>query len=79
MYVRCEKRGLRIEGEWVPKGKVKKVSKKTADALRTMADAGELSLHSKDPAVKRASARKARTAPGLEAIEKAESTGDKEE
>tara|TARA_B100000886_G_C20408326_1_gene485846 strand:+ start:1183 stop:1419 length:237 start_codon:yes stop_codon:yes gene_type:complete len=74
MYVRCEKRGLRIEGEWVPKGKVKKVSKKTAEALRTMADAGELSLHTKDPAAKRVSARKARTAPGLEAIEKAEAS-----
>lgn len=70
MYVRCEKRGFRIEGEWVPKGGVKKVSKETADALRPSSNAGLVTLHTKDPAAKRASARKAKAAPGMEAIEK---------
>jgi len=71
MYVRCEKRGFRIDGTWVPKGGVKKVSKEVADTLKSSVSAGLVTLHTKDPAAKKVSARKSRSAPGLEALEKA--------
>lgn len=73
MYLRCEKRGLWVEGEWVPKGGVKKVTKETAEMAKNKATAGIVSLHSKDPAARKASARKSKAAPGLESLEKAAS------
>ena len=69
MYVRCEKKGLRIEGEWVAKGCVKKVKSATAELLKKYTASGEVTLHSKDPKSRTTSARKAKKAPGLEAIE----------
>lgn len=70
MYVRCEKRGMRIEGEWVSKGGVKQVSDETAKILERAVAAKLVTLHTKDPAAKRASARKAKAAPGMETLEK---------
>lgn len=73
MFLRCDKRGFWVEGEWVPKGGVKKVTKETAELVKTKVAAGIVSLHTKDPASRRASARKAKAAPGMESIEKAAS------
>lgn len=70
MYVRCEKKGFRIEGEWVAKGCAKKVKPETVEALKPYAASGQVSMHTKDPKSKSASARKAKKSPGLEAIEK---------
>ena len=82
MYVKCESKGLRIEGEWVAKGSVKKVAPETSELLKPLVVSGVVTLHSKNPVVraasKAASARKSKKAPGLEAIEK-ESEGQKAE
>lgn len=70
MYVRCEKKGIRIDDTWLPKGECMQVTKEVADRLKQAASMGLVSLHSKNPAAKKVSARKARTAPGMEALEK---------
>lgn len=70
MYVKCEKRGMNIEGEWVPKGSSKKITEETVELLKASADQNIVTLHSRDPLAKKASARKARKAPGLESVEK---------
>lgn len=71
MYLRCEKRGFWVEGDWVPKGGVKRISKATAELVKNGATAGLISLHSKDPAARKTSARKSKSAPGMESLEKA--------
>jgi hypothetical protein len=71
MYLRCEKRGFWVEGVWVPKGGVKRITKATAEMVKNQSTAGLISLHSKDPAARRVSARKSKAAPGMESLEKA--------
>lgn len=69
MYARSEIQGIRIGEKWLAKGESIQISKELAEQLKKSVAAGQVTIHSKNPAAKKVSARKAKSAPGMEALE----------